>query len=159
MKNLFNFLMITILITSFSSCSSDDDGGNIVIPQTYLEKYEGTVWVYTDDWLTEYIRIINNETTPFEIWDDFSGNCFNYYLIDFSELSGLVEVTANLEDVFELTITIAEMDIIEITTFRIDGDILILESNYYEGNELTETYIETYERQNIDVDGLTICDD
>lgn len=159
MKNLFKFLMIAALIVSFNSCSSDNDEDNIATPQTFLEKYEGTIWRYTSDWVTEYIRIINNETIPFEIWDAFSDECFNYFLIDLNGSEGQVEVTANSGDIFELTITFTEMaDSYEIVIFHIDGDILIIEGNYYEDGELTETSIDNYERINIDVDGFILCD-
>jgi len=158
MKNLFKVLMIAVLIISFNSCSTDDED-NIVIPQTFLEKYDGTVWLYTSDWVTEYLRIINNETTPFEMWDSFSDDCFNYYLIDLNGLLDQVEVTGNSGDIFELTITYPEMvDTSTIITVRVDGDILIMEANYYEGDELTETSYDNYERQNVDVDGFILCD-
>lgn len=158
MKNLFKVLMIAVLIISFNSCSTDDED-NIVIPQTFLEKYDGTVWLYTSDWVTEYLRIINNETTPFELYH-YTNDCYIYYLFDLNDLpSNQVEVTAHSEDVFELTITYPEMvDTSTIITVRVDGDILIMEANYYEGDELTETSYDNYERQNVDVDGFILCD-
>ena len=160
MNNLFKVLMIAVLIISFNSCSTDDDGDNIVIPQTFLEKYDGTVWLYSNDWNTDYLRIINNETTPFESYH-YTNDCYIYYLFDLNDLpSSQVEVTAHSEDIFELTITYPEMvDTNTIITVRVDEDILIMEANYYEGGALTETFYDNYERQNIDVDGFTICDD
>lgn len=171
MKKLNILYALLIGLVILASCSSDDDGDNNIITQTFLEKYEGTVWQWTGDDYIEYVRILNNETTPAELWESFSeGDCYDYYLVNINELDLFddfdelpptditVEVTENSEDVFEITITLTDLDIYSIVNFQIVGDILEIESNVYANGELVETSIETYERQNIDVDNLPICD-
>ena len=56
----FYFFILLGLIVSFNGCSDDDD----ITSQIFLEKLDGTKWVYTelvdDNEFSIYIRINNN---------------------------------------------------------------------------------------------------
>lgn len=162
MKKFRLFYVILISLVIFSSCSSNDDD-KIIISQTFLEKNDGTVWQWIGDEI-EYVRLKNNEAIPAEIWDYYPNvdeGCYEHYLFDLNEFSSIPDVTVNVtghsEDIYE--VTIAMTDYVEIVSLQIDGDVLSIEMKEYEYGELKYTYIETYERQNIDVDNLIICDD
>ena len=67
---LYLFLMLGACF-SFFSCNSDDDDEIVIVEKTFLEKYDGTKWVIVDEYQgnTLYIRINNNSSVPFEIWE------------------------------------------------------------------------------------------
>ena len=73
---LLLFTILLSLIVSFNGCSDDDEP----ISQTFLEKYDGTNWVNTDE-LTIYLRLNSNTNKPIEQWVLF-GDCY-YYNYDF----------------------------------------------------------------------------
>lgn len=158
MQNLFKVLMIAVLIISFNSCSPN--GVNLFsepeIQQTFLEKYNGTSWLYTNDLDTTYLRIINNKTAPFETWGYYvEGKCFDYYLYDLNVLLGQVE--NNSTNVMHITLAY-ETYTIEMYLSIIYENLYFQQDQYRDG-EYTTISNDKYLRQNVDVlDGLILCD-
>lgn len=159
MKNISKLLLIAILLISFISCSSDDDGNIDNSTQTFLEKHAGSTWVIQDDYENDYLRFINNLISPIEEWTYFEDqNCYFYYLIDFTDDFPL-EITENLENKLEFSFTFPEENVDFKVTLTITGNTLKIKSEQFENGNVVDVYIETFINTSIDVDGFVICDD
>jgi hypothetical protein len=64
------FFLILVVSFSFKSCGTDDDDDIAIVEKTFLEKYDGTKWVITEEYegYVYYLRINDNQRVPFEIW-------------------------------------------------------------------------------------------
>lgn len=161
--------MISILIMSFSSCSRDDDGAIDNIPQTFLEKHEGSVWGTIDGFdetSDGYFRIINDLNSFYESWNEqLDSDCYIHSLVNLSEwwadhdeFSYDFEISQNIEDLFQIRVEIKWYGVItgvSYYTYRISNNSLEVERNT--GGEAIAIY--PYQRETIDVDSLIICDD
>lgn len=157
MKHLYKVLMIAIFIISFNSCSVD--GVNLfsdpVITDTFLEKFDGTVWLYTNDLETTYLRIINNETTPFETWSYYTEDeCYDYYLYDLNVSLG--QVTGNSGSILHITLAY-ETYTLEMYLYITNENLYFQQTEYRDGEYTTIT--NEYLIQNEEVlDGLILCE-
>ena len=138
---LFYFFIILGLIVSFNSCSDDDDDDF----QTFLERYDGTKWVNTDE-LTFYIRLNDNTNKLIESWILFD-DCY-FYDVDF-ESEG-VELVENSKDKLIIKFT----DDGDITTVTITMQGETLRAVVKEGNEEDIIY---FDKSSVNVDDLEIC--
>ena len=144
LKHSFLYLFIILgLSISFNSCSSDDD--DEPTPQTFLEKYDGTKWVNTDEF-TFYIRLNDNPNKLIESWILFD-DCY-FYDVDF-ESEG-VEIIENLKD--ELVIKYTDDGEIITVTLTMQGETLKVVVK--EENEEDIIY---FDKTSENVDGLLIC--
>lgn len=145
--------LIFILATSlvFVSCDKDDE------TRTFFEKYEGTVWFNQDDY-TEYIRILDNLNTPFEdwSWSSFS-ECYYYYIVEVVDDG--YEITKNNE--YSFVLTLSEVDEGVEYNFEviitINGNSLIMDTEYRMDGILVESYSKSYTKSNEDVDSFILC--
>ncbi len=149
MKKLLLLLVTSVL---FFACSSDDDNDS---EMTFLEKYNNTVWVYTDSESTEYARIHNNLAAPVEVWES-SGDCYYYDDNIFADFT----ILENSEKKFELRyIEIYEgVEYKEIITIRIANDTLLADVHYYEDGALLISENRTMSKTTVNVDNLPLCD-
>ncbi len=138
---LFYFFIILGLIVSFNSCSDDDDDDF----QTFLERYDGTKWVNTDEF-TFYIRLNDNTNKLIESWILFD-DCY-FYDVDF-ESEG-VELVENSKDKLIIKFT----DDGDITTVTITMQGETLRAVVKEGNEEDIIY---FDKSSVNVDDLEIC--
>ncbi|WP_242120562.1 hypothetical protein [Aestuariivivens sediminicola] len=148
--------LLTLLLFVFN-CSKDN---NPEADRTFLEKYAGTVWVFTDYGEKTYVRIIDNLNHPFEYWEE-SGDCYDYYLeILDEEFYSVVDITKNSNNTFELEAvdTDGGMEFMLIMTISVFGNNLEMSYTYYEDGVLNETYSEYWAKVSMDVDSLPICD-
>ena len=144
-KLLYIFILLSLAI-SFNGCSSDDDD---ITSQTFLEKYDGTKWVYTDEF-TIYIRINNNTNKFIEQWFYvFEAECFYY---DFDSVSENTEIIENLKDkiIFEYT----DEGVTETVTVTMQDETLKVVIK--EGNEEEILY---FDKTSVNVDDFEICPD
>lgn len=144
-KLLYIFILLSLAI-SFNSCSDDDDD---VTTQTFLEKYDGTKWVYTGEY-TVYIRINNNTNKFVEQWFFvFEAECYYY---DFDYVSENTEIIENLKDkiIFKYT----DEGVTETVTVTVQGDVLKVIVQY-DGE--TETIL--FDKTSVNVDAFEICID
>lgn len=154
MKKIFYILVLSLFI--FNCSNSDNDGSNM----TFLAKYEGTVWVYSDSGEKTYARIINNLNSPFEFWIEL-GNCYYYFLetLDDGYYSGFT-ITKNSNDTFEVKFieNDGEVEYIDLVTVNVSGSSMEINSEYYEDGNLTDSYSEFYTKTSIDLDSFILCD-
>lgn len=139
LKHKFLFLFIVLGLTlSFNACSSDDDG-----PQTFLEKYDGTIWTFSGEDI--YIRIIDNESIILEEWY-LDNDCYEHDTLNYEVL----EIIENSTD--KLVIKITDDGETETFTFTIEGEVLTVVITEVDGFE-TVTLIKT----SVNVDEFEIC--
>ena len=128
MKKYLLLLFSLVLI----ACSKDDDSDNI----SFLEKYDGLGFVYTDDYYSDYVFFSNsnNFITFVEEGDDFDTYCFS------------IREGNNTDDGFDYGVSI-EVNNSSRLVLNID---YVEEGQYYtdiieysvssDGNTLTEMY-------------------
>ncbi len=141
---LFYFFILLSLAIYFNGCSTDDDD---ITSQTFLEKYDGTKWVNTDEF-TIYIRLNDNINKLVETWFLF-GDCYFY---DYDFESEGVEIVENSEN--KLIIKYTDDGDIETVTVTIQGETLKVVIK--EGNEEEIIY---FDKTSVNVDDLEICPD
>ncbi len=140
-KLLYFFIILGFAVI-FNSCSDDDDDDF----QTFLEKYDGTKWVYTEDEFTFYVRLNDNPNKFIESWiliDD----CY-FYSVDF-ESEG-VELVENSKDKLIIKYT-DEGEIITVTLTPQGETIRVVVK---EGND-EDLYL--FVKTSVNVDDLEIC--
>lgn len=151
-RKLLTFIILLGLIFSISNCNSDDD-----IPptsNTFLELYDGTTWVISDDDenLT-YIRLISNENSFAEAWEYWDvEDCYEH---DNSVLEGSIEIIENSKDRFIVKVVIEGYT--ETVTISMQGESLKVVVNWADNGESGEN-ISYLDRTLVDVDALKICD-
>ena len=139
---IFIFLCLTV---SFNGCSSNDNDDNIA--QTFLEKYDGTTWVYIDEF-TVYIRINNNTNKFIEQWFfEFEDECYYY---EFDSVSENTEIIKNSND--NLVFKYTENGDTETVTVTREGETL--KAVIQEGGEDEILFLN---ETSVNVDGLEIC--
>ncbi|MEN8125772.1 MAG: hypothetical protein ABFR32_11655 [Bacteroidota bacterium] len=139
LKHKFLFLFIVLGLTlSFNACSSDDDE-----PQTFLEKYDGTIWTFSGEDI--YIRIIDNESIILEEWY-LDNDCYEHDTLNYEVL----EIIENSTD--KLIIKITDDGETETFTFTIEGEVLTVVITEVDGFE-TVSLIKT----SVNVDEFEIC--
>lgn len=147
MKTIHFILAITFSFTMVTSCSKDEDS-NTIVEESFLEKYEGTVWhIAINEFNSEYIKFHNNESVPFERWLLIYGQgCYehiNYNISDFD-----ATITENSEEYLEVTFGSDHVWII-----AIEEDVLYWIDVSQEG---VTDYI--FEKQSLGIiDDLEIC--
>lgn len=150
MKKLLFLLFVPLL---FLSCSNDDDDNNTTV--TFLEKYNNTVWVLSDEDHTMYARFHNSISAPIEVWDSWDG-CYYY---EANVLEGYI-ILENSEEKFECRYT--EMDggvaYMDLLTIRISGETMVAESKYYEDDALIYSETQYFQKSTVNVDNLPLCD-
>ena len=148
--NKIIYIIILSLFLFHCDKSDDDEFGN-----TFLEKYEGTVWLKNNLEQTVYIRFINNTETPLEYWVG-SEKCYHYFLETIYKGNSL---STNFEDVLELRYVriIDACECVNLITISVFEDSIILVSKNYEDNNLTGIEIIDYIRSYEDVDSFIIC--
>ncbi len=139
-KFLYFFIILGLTVT-FNSCSDDDDDNF----QTFLEKYDGTKWVNTDEF-TFYIRLNDNTNKLIESWILFD-DCY-FYDADFESES--VELIENSKDKLIIKYT----DDGDITTVTITMQVETLRAVVKEGNEEDIIY---FDKTSVNVDAFEIC--
>jgi hypothetical protein len=149
-KALGLFLAMTIALFSCSDDSNDKS-------TSFLAKNGGTSWKIVDpsSGASIYAHINNNEANPFEIWAAFAAEtCFIYQSIDDS---GSVEVLENTENkvVIRIDDNATEYTLITLT---VSGNVLTVESEYFEDGESTEDEIFILQKTSDNVDDLEVCD-
>lgn len=146
----FYFFILLGLIVSFNGCSDDDD----ITSQTFLEKLDGTKWVYTelidDNEFSIYIRINNNTNKLIEQWYFvFEDDCYYY---GYDSVSGNMEIIENSND--KLILKYTDEGDTEIVTVTKQGETLKVVIQ--EGGEEEIIY---FDKTSVNVDGLFICPD
>jgi len=139
LKHRFLYLFILLGLTiSFNGCSDDDDE-----PQTFLEKYDGTKWVFNGEDI--YIRIVDNTSIILEEWY-FDGDCYEYDTFNY----GSLEIIENSKN--KLVIQITDDGEIETLSFTVEGDVLTVVVTDDDGFE-TISLLKT----TVNVDEFEIC--
>ena len=135
---LLLFTILLGLIVSFNGCSDDDDE-----PQTFLEKYDGTIWSLCGKDI--YIRFNDNMNKFIEEWD---GDVDCYYYSNWD--TEFIEFIKNSKD--RLVIKITEEGESETITFTVQGDVLkgVVNDNLDE--------LSYFNKTSVNVDGFEICD-
>lgn len=133
MKKLVYVLPIILI---FFACSSND---SVDIPEseTFLERYDSTVWVTNTDDTNNYIRFVNDLNHPIEYWLD-GGACFYYMREDFTSEGSLIE---NLNNTLAFQYIENDGDTIYLdkVTITISGSIMVATYEYYENSVLYES--------------------
>ncbi len=145
LKHRFLYFFILLSLTVFyNSCSSDDDDDSSL---TFLEKYDGTKWVNTDEF-TIYIRLNNNTNKLVEQWVLF-GECY-FYNYDFE--SDNLEIIENSDN--SLIFKYTDEGETETVTVTVQGEILKVVIQ--EGDEEEIIY---FDKTSVNVDDFEICID
>lgn len=138
---LIYFFILIGIIVSFNSCCSDDEPTTV---QTFLEKYDGTIWFSTD--VDSYIKLNNSTTKAMETWYD-EGSCYEYSLFSF-------KIIEDLND--RLILSYEDGEIGGTLTLSIESDRLKVVDQYtYNGDSGTESYY--FDKTNVNVDSFEIC--
>lgn len=141
-KLLYIFIILS-LAYCYNGCSDDND----VTTQTFLEKYDSTKWVNTDEFIF-YIKLNDNSNKLVETWVLF-GDCY-FYSYDLE--SDGVEIIENSKS--KLVIRYSDDGDITTVTITIQGDILKV--TIQEEGE-TETIL--FDKTTINVDDFEIYPD
>lgn len=142
------FGLILMMVFSFISCSDDD-------ASTFLETNGGTVWKVNQSGASIYAQINNNESNPFEFWATFGeGGCYIHESINDE---GNVEVLENTEDSLKVRIDEDENEY-TILTLTVRGDILTVQSEYFEDGQSVEKEIIPLTKTSDDPDDLLLCE-
>ena len=143
------FGLILMMVFSLVSCSDDDDA------KTFLETNGGTVWTVAQAGASIYAQINNNESNPFEFWATFGeGGCYIHESINDE---GNVEVLENTENKLQVRVDEGEDEYV-ILTLTITGDILTVQSEYFEDGQSVEKEIIPLRKTDDNTDDLEICD-
>ncbi len=143
--------LFTMMALALFSCSDDDND----VEKSFLEKHGGSVWKFEEpvSGAAIYAQINNTESNPFEIWISFDGNCFIYEsIID----AGNVEVLENTENkvVIRIDEGPSEYSILQLT---VTGDVLAVNSKFYEDGQLEDDETFVLQRTNENPDDLVEC--
>lgn len=146
--------LICILALSFFmfNCSKNDDN----LSTTFLEKYEGTVWVSNDYDVTTYIRFINNIKTPLENWIDVT-DCYHYYLETLYD-GDILSKNSNDTLEFKYVESDGGVEYLDIITLTASSNTIKAEYKYYEDGDLYESGTIHFSKSSIDVDSFILCD-
>lgn len=152
MKNILFILSVSFLL--LFSCSSGDDNSII----TFLEKYDGTVWVRNGmedgENFTLYMRFINYELNPFEFWEFYNNQC-NYY--DSHGIAGEMSLTLNSNDTLKFeyfNIINGAIQTLYKSTITSDSNNMFLKVEEYQNGVLISTKEYTYNWSSVDVDNF-----
>ena len=144
------FGLILMMVFSLVSCS-DDDGDDAL---TFLETNGGTVWSVSQSGASIYAQINNSESNPFEFWASFGEDgCYIHESIDDE---GNVEVLENSENKLKLRVDEGENEY-TILTLTITGNILTVQSEYFEDGESVEKEIIPLSKSTDNPDDLPLC--
>lgn len=155
MKKIIYLFVLSIFVIGCSKPDDDisnDSNSNI----TFLEKFEGTVWLKDTQKQVLFLRFINRSETPLEYWiKDIS--CYNYTL---ERIYDDTTLYINLENVlgFRYYRNIDATDYINIITIEVLDNIMLLESKHYEDDILVSIEYLNYDKSIEDVDKLPLCD-
>ena len=155
MKKIIYLFVLSIFVTGCSKPYDDisnENNSNI----TFLEKFEGTVWLKDNPKQVLFLRFINRTETPLEYWIK-NISCYDYTL---ERIYDDTTLAINLENILEFRYyrNIDATDYINIITIEVLGNNMQLESKHYEDDILV--YIENlnYDKSIVDVDKLPLCD-
>ena len=124
----FFILFICIgLVISYNSCASDQKDKDLIAIQTFLEKYDGTIWTVIEKDMRIFIRLNDDKDKDVEMWVSEMGlaelmahkECFYYSKEKFNK-------EEDIED-FGSKLVFTDLDN-ETWTFSMDGKRLKLES-------------------------------
>ncbi|WP_370476560.1 hypothetical protein [Tamlana flava] len=155
MKKIIYVLALSLLMFNCSKSDNNDDS-----IATFLEKYEGTVWVYSSFDEEFYLRVIDNVNSPFEFWEEY-GDCYEYYLGTMDDDYDSVTTTKNSSNTLELKF-VEELEGVEymvLFTLTVTGNSMEIKYALYEDGKLTDSYSEYLSKTSVNVDNLTLCDD
>ena len=158
LKNLVSrfFILLTCigLVISYNSCESDQKDKDLIVAQTFLEKYDASKWTVIEEDMRIYVRLNNDMDKDMELWIAELGfeelmaakECFYYSqeLLNTEE----VEVLENFGGKLEFT----HLDN-GTWTFSMDGDRLKLEFETLNNVKKTVYFSKTKE----DLNDLNIC--
>lgn len=138
-KLLYLFLAITII-----SCGGDDDSNGTNEPQTFLEKYDGIVWIGDESTADDsYFLAVYNQPEKLYYWEtDLDGEyCFPVTFGQPDEFGDVVTIIENTSNNLILTVTTnaGEENNIRLTAGN-EGSNLTVEWIYETGLNDTETY-------------------
>jgi len=146
------FFMLLGLAVSFNACSDDDE------PETFLEKYDGTVWA-TDNIDSDndsFLRIVNNLKTLSESWRfDESDDCYEYSFLGVLNPTIIENSTDKLVVEINDAIIIGDTSISFTYTFVVEGETLT-STIAFDGT--TETITEIYNKTSVNVDNFDVCE-
>ena len=153
-KIIYLFVLLIFVI----GCNKPEDDilndTNSII--TFLEKFEGTVWLKDNPKQVLFLRFINRTETPLEYWiKDIS--CYHYTL---ERIYDDTTLAINLENVLEFRYyrNIDATDYINIITIEVFDNIMLLESKHYEDDILVSIENLNYDKSIEDVDKLPLCE-
>ena len=145
------FGLVLLMVFSLVSCSDDGDDD----ASSFLEANGGTVWTVAQGGASIYAQINNNESNPFEFWASFvEGGCYVHESINDD---GNVEVIENTENKLKVRVD-DDVDEYTILTMTITGDILTVQSEYFEDGQSVEKEIIPLKRTSDNTDDLLLCE-
>ncbi|MGI9530612.1 hypothetical protein, partial [Lutimonas sp.] len=150
------FFVMLVLITSFFSCAEEGKDKNLLMDETYLEKYDGSTWKAFEEDMRIYIKINDDMNQTLDIWMSdleleklmVSDECFEFR----SEVLNNEDVTILENSETQLKFTHLKNDTY---TFSMDGKRMKLE--YKTSNKLKNPIYFT--KTTDDVSELVICDE
>ncbi|MEL0456677.1 hypothetical protein WJN01_10585 [Flavobacteriaceae bacterium SZ-1-7] len=154
MKKIIYVLALSLL--TFNCSKSDNNDDSIA---TFLEKYDGTVWVYSGFDETFYLRIIDNSNSPFEFWEEY-GDCFEYYLGIMDDEYDSATTTKNSNNTLEVKF-VEEFEGVEymvLFTLTVTGNSMEIKYSLYEDGKLNDSFSEYLSKTSINVDDLILCE-
>ena len=142
-RPLYLFILVSFIVST-NSCNSKEEEE---LPQTFLEMYDGTVWVSTPDEGVSYtcVKFHNNLSNFLDEWS-FNSSSDCYYFSGISE--DTFEIIENSSNSFVFKILGGESEYYTIT-LSIKDDILSVNS----GGDLMDL-----KKTSINMDDLEICD-
>lgn len=153
MKNLLFIFCLSFLV--LFSCSSKENNSNI----TFLEKYDGTVWVRSGmkdgENFTLYMRFINDELNPFEFWEFYNNDQCNYY--DSHGIAGKMSLTLNSNDTLKFeysNIINGAIKSLYKSTITSDSNNMFLNVEEYQDGVLVSTSEYVYDWSTMDVESF-----
>ena len=145
------FGLILMMVFSLVSCSDDGDDD----PSSFLETNGGTVWTIAQAGASIYAQINNNESNPFEFWASFGeGGCYVHESINDE---GNVQVLENTENKLQVRVDEGENEY-TILTLTITGNILTVQSEYFEDGQSVEKEIIPLSKTSDNTDDLELCE-
>ncbi|GAA4281061.1 hypothetical protein [Gaetbulibacter aestuarii] len=140
--------LLPLILISFT-CSNND---SVDIPEseTFLERYDSTVWVSNTDDKNNYIRFLNDLDHPIEYWLD-GGACFYYMREDFTMQGSIIE-NLNNRLAFQYFENDGDTTYLDKVTITISGSIMIASYEFYENETLYESGSIYFTKSNKSVD-------
>jgi hypothetical protein len=145
------FGLLLMMVFSLISCSDDDNDD----PSTFLETNGGTVWTIAQGGASIYAQINNNESNPFEFWASFGEE--GCYVHESINDEGNVEVLENTENKLKVRVDDDETEY-TILTLTVTGNVLTVQSEYFEDGQSVEKEIIPLQKTNDNTDDLEICE-